>query len=302
MLSLHDIYINDSKSMLRNIWEHLTDKRQLSVRDRKSDEVHWKINVSPLGLWGGVITLLIVIFCTLLLLMAHTSILEIFPKYRTKVAAMHDTLTHELMKAHEMEQKFRDIEEYNDAITTILNGSTPASHSTTLTDGTRHDKTTVSRNEADSLLRAKMESETGDYSLANNTKRPKFEAARFLMPINGVISRYYNDPLSNRDITLTPIGSDMTVIAVEQGTVVGISNQTDGTAVVAIHHSGGYLTVYRNLSELLVRRGQVVNSGAAIGRVGSIQNETVTHSAELQFEIWRDGIVQNPEEYISITK
>jgi murein DD-endopeptidase MepM/ murein hydrolase activator NlpD len=288
--------------MLRNIWNYLTDKRQLSVRDRKSDEVHWKINVSPIGLWGGVITLLIIIFCTLLLLMAHTSILEIFPKYRTKVQAMDDKLTSEIMRAQQMEQRFKDIEEYNDAITTILRGSTPASHSTTLADATRHDKTTILTNEADSLLRAKMESTTGEYSLANNTKRPKFEAPRFLMPIYGVVSRGYNDPLSNKDITLTPIGSDMTVMAVEQGTVVGISNQTDGTAVVAIHHSGGYLSVYRNLSERLVRRGQVVSGGAAIGRIGSIEGESVEHSAELQFELWRDGIVQNPEEYISITK
>jgi murein DD-endopeptidase MepM/ murein hydrolase activator NlpD len=289
--------------MLRNIWDYLTDKRQLSVRDRNSDEVHWKLNVSPIGLWGGVITLLIVIFITLLLLMAYTPILEILPNYRTKVAAMHDTLTSEIMRAQQMEQKFKDIEEYNDAITTILNGSTPASHSTTLVDATRYDKTTILTNEADSLLRAKMESPTSEYSLANNTKRPKFEAPRFLMPINGVVSRGYNDPLSNKDITLTPIGSDMTVMAVEQGTVVGISNQADGTAVIAIHHSGGYLSVYRNLSERLVRRGQVVNGGAAIGRVGSIEGEeSIEHSAELQFELWRDGIVQNPEEYISISK
>ena len=68
--------------MLRNIWEYLTDKRQLSMRDRKGEEVHWKINVSPLAMWSSVITLFIVITIILLLLMAHTSILEIFPSYR----------------------------------------------------------------------------------------------------------------------------------------------------------------------------------------------------------------------------
>lgn len=287
--------------MLRNIWEYLTDKRQLSMRDRKGEEVHWKINVSPLAMWSSAITLFIVITIILLLLMAHTSILEIFPSYRNKVADMHDTLTAEIMNVRDMEQRVDDIREFNDAITTILNGSTPASHSTTLSDATRYDKTTVARNEADSLHRLKMESEDSEYALSN-TKRPKYETPIFLSPIDGIVSRHYDDPLSDGDIILTPMGSDMTVMAVEQGTVVGISNQTDGTVVVTMQHSGGYVSVYGNLSELLVRRGQRVSSGSAIGRVGSISNETVKHTAELEFELWRDGAVLNPEPYISISK
>ena len=271
------------------------------MRDRNGDDIHWKINVSPLAMWSSAITLLIVITIILLLLMAHTSILEIFPSYRNKVADMHDTLTSEIMSVREMEQKVDDIREFNDAITTILNGSTPASHSTTLADATRYDKTTVARNEADSLHRLKMESEDSEYALSN-TKRPKYETPIFSSPIDGIVSRNYSDPLSNGDIMLTPMGSDMTVMAVEQGTVVGISNQTDGTVVVTMQHSGGYVSVYGNLSELLVRRGQRVSSGSAIGRVGSISNETVKHTAELKFELWRDGAVLDPEPYISISK
>lgn len=287
--------------MLRNIWEYLTDKRQLSMRDRQGEEVHWKINVSPLAMWSSIITLLIVVTIILLLLMAHTSILEIFPSYRTKVDNMHDTLTAEIMNVRDMEQKVDDIREFNDAITTILNGSTPASHSTTLADATRYDKTTVARSEADSLHRIKMESEGSDYALSN-TKRPRYEAPIFSAPIDGVVSRPFNDPLSDGDIILTPLGSDMTVMAVEQGTIVGISNQTDGTVVVTMQHSGGYVSVYGNLSELLVRRGNRVSSGSAIGRVGSISDETVNHSAELKFELWRDGALLDPEPYISINK
>lgn len=288
--------------MLRNIWDYLTDKRQLSMRDRHDDELHWKINVSPIGMWGAVITLLIVITTTLMLLMAHTSILEIFPNYRTKVAKMQDDLTAEIMNIRNIEQSVNDIREFNDAITTILNGSTPASQSTTLADATRYDKTTVPTNEADSLLRAKMESEDGEYSLASNTKRPKYEAPIFSHPMEGTLYRSFNDPLSNNDIVIIPVDSKTTVMAVDQGTVVGISDHNDGTVTVALQHSGGYISVYGNLSELLVRRGQRVSSGSVIGSVGGSNDENVTHSSELYFELWRDGAVLNPEQYISISK
>jgi murein DD-endopeptidase MepM/ murein hydrolase activator NlpD len=214
---------------------------------------------------------------------------------------MHDKMVSSIMRLNEMEQSMEDMLEYNDAVTCILNGSTPASQSTAILDGTRYDKSTVERNEADSLLRVKMESEDSDYALSN-TKRPRYEAPIFSAPIDGVVSRPFNDPLSNGDIILTPLGSDMTVMAVEQGTIVGISNQTDGTVVVTMQHSGGYVSVYGNLSELLVRRGNRVSSGSAIGRVGSISNETVNHSAELKFELWRDGALLDPEPYISISK
>ncbi|MBR2429634.1 MAG: M23 family metallopeptidase [Alistipes sp.] len=283
--------------MFRNIWEFLTDKRQLSMRDRESGEVHWKLNLSPIGLWGSIITLVIIVIVTLMLLMAHTSILDIFPSYRTKNEAMHDKMTAAIMRLDAMEQEMEDMLEYNEAVTTILNGSTPASQSTTLSDGTRYDKTTVERSEADSLLRADMEGEGGDYALSN-TKRPKIEAPIFAMPLNGHISRGFNSPQSDYDIALTPTSTDTTVMSIESGTVIGLNNQSDGYALVAIQHAGGYVSVYKHLSEVLVRRGQMVKGGTPIGSVGSIVEENTEHTAELVFELWRDGVAVDPEPYI----
>lgn len=283
--------------MFRQIWDFLTDRRQLSMRDRESGEIHWKLNLSPIAVVGSVITLVVVIGAVLMLLMAHTSILNIFPSYRTQNEAMHDKMVNSIMRLNEMEQSMEDMLEYNDAVTCILNGSTPASQSTALLDGTRYDKSTVERNEADSLLRVKMESEDSDYALAN-TKRPKIEAPVFVMPINGTLSRSFSSSRSNYDIALTPTTTDATVVAVDGGTVIGLNDLSDGYAVVAIQHAGGYVSVYKNLSEVLVRRGQPLKGGAAIGRVGVVDNAQTEHVAELVFELWRDGVAVDPEPYI----
>ena len=59
--------------MAHNIWDRLTDKRQLVMRGRTDNEVAWRLNITPIGLWGGIVGLIIIIFITLLLLMSYTS-------------------------------------------------------------------------------------------------------------------------------------------------------------------------------------------------------------------------------------
>jgi len=285
------------KYMFRNIWNFLTDKRQLSMRDRESGEVHWKLNLSPIGLWGSLFALVVIMFVGLMLLMAYTSILDIFPSYRTQNEKMHDEMTASILRLDGMEQEMNDMLEYYESVTTILNGSTPASQSTALSDGTRYDKTTVERNEADSLLRAQMESEGSEYALSN-TKRPKIEAPIFAMPLDGHLSRGFDSPQSDFDIVLTPTSTDATVKSVEAGTVIAINNFSDGYASISVQHSGGYVSVYKNLSEVLVRPGQSVLAGTVIGRVGSLEIDDTTHAAELVLELWRDGVPVNPELYI----
>ena len=47
-----------------------------------------------------------------------------------------------------------------------------------------------------------------------------------------------------------------------------------------------------------MRRGQMVKGGTPIGSVGSIVEENTEHTAELVFELWRDGVAVDPEPYI----
>lgn len=283
--------------MLQGFWDYLTDKRQLSMRDRTTDELHWKMNLSPLGFGGALIAVVVIIVGALLLLMAYTSILDILPGYRTKSERTREALVESVMRIDLMERNMAELLAYNEAVATIMGGSTPALHSTVMTDTIRYDKSRILPTRADSLLRAALESTTGEYSLAN-TKPLKSEAAMFSAPMRGTITRNFDAPESSYDVAIMPLDGEDAVAAIENGTVIATESMAEGTKSVTIQHSDGYISVYKSLGEVLVRKGQAVQSGAVIGRLSNADATEESTSTELGFELWRDGTAVDPERYI----
>ena len=282
--------------MLRGFWDYLTDKRQLSMRDRATDELHWRVNLTPMGLSAMVVGLVVLLFVTLLALMAYTSILDILPGYRTKAERTNEALVESIMRIDLMERNMAELLAYNEAVATVMGGSTPALHSTVMTDTIRYDKSRILPTRADSLLRAALESNTGEYSLTN-TKPLQSEAAMFSAPLRGTITRNFDAPESSYDVAIMSLKEQDSVTSIENGTVVATESMADGSKSVTIQHAGGYISVYKHLSEVLVRKGQMVQSGAVIGRLGTHEGED-SRSTELGFELWRDGTAVDPERYI----
>ena len=282
---------------MRRFWSYITAKQQLSLRDTATEELQWKVNISPLALVSAITGLFVVIVGTLMLLMAYTSILDIFPNYRTQSERMNDDLTRNIVRLDAMEQRMEDSLKYNEVITTILSGNTPTLHSTVMTDTIRYDKSTVLPTRADTLLRKALESTSGEYSLAN-TKPLKAEAAMFNAPMHGSITRSFDAPESSYDIAILSIDGDDSVKAVENGTVIGIERSNNTTFSVTIQHGEGYVSIYKLLGECLVRKGQHVTSGAVIGHMHSTEGNDNEQRLELGFELWRDGMAVDPERYI----
>jgi hypothetical protein len=283
------------EKFFQRLWSQLIDKRQLSMRDRNSDEPHWKVNITPIGLISGVTALLIILVTILMLLMAYTPVLEILPGYKTRSEKMHDQMVESIMQIDSMERLMNRMQEYNDAVTQIINGSTPTLHSTVLTDSIQYDKTTVLPTRADSLLRSLLERSEGEYSL-ENTREANPVAAMFSIPMHGTITRSFDAPDSSYDITIMSIDSDRSVMAIESGTVVGVTQGSSGHISIIIQHANGYVSIYKQLGEALVRKGQIVQSGAVIGSQATEPDSD--KSIDLGFELWRNGTAVDPERYI----
>lgn len=64
--------------------------------------------------------------------------------------------------------------------------------------------------------------------------------------------------------------------------------------IVEIDHGFGYVTLYAHLSRALVREGQKVKRGDKIALSGATGLVTAPH---LHYEVWKDGIPQNPINY-----
>lgn len=114
----------------------------------------------------------------------------------------------------------------------------------------------------------------------------------FIKPVAGPIISGYGpkeDGLHNDGINIKATAGDA-VRAAEQGIVVYQGSQIEGYGnMILIRHANGYLTAYAHMSKTLVRKGDKVKRGQAIGTVGSSGN---VKSPQLHFEIrkGRDAI------------
>jgi murein DD-endopeptidase MepM/ murein hydrolase activator NlpD len=122
---------------------------------------------------------------------------------------------------------------------------------------------------------------------------------KFSWPIKGsIISKFgpksgglYNDGIN----ILAKDGTD--VKAAEDGVVAYVGNELKGYGnLVILKHGGGWITAYAHLKDTAVKRGEKVNQGQKIGRVGATGNVT---SPQLYFGLRKGRDAVDPLNYLS---
>jgi murein DD-endopeptidase MepM/ murein hydrolase activator NlpD len=102
-------------------------------------------------------------------------------------------------------------------------------------------------------------------------------------------------------VTVTNNGIDIATIsgaqarAVFNGEVTSVTKLTGSNTVVIIRH-GEYFTVYSNLENVTVKRGDKVKTKQSIGTVHTNKTENKT---ELHFELLKEQSRQNPANWLS---
>ena len=90
-------------------------------------------------------------------------------------------------------------------------------------------------------------------------------------------------------------GQGTPVLAAGDGTVTDVRRSGKGLGnVVEISHPGGYVTVYAHLEDIVVRKGEAIKAGRRVGSVGMSGNSFAPH---LHYEVHRDSLVLNPENF-----
>jgi murein DD-endopeptidase MepM/ murein hydrolase activator NlpD len=84
--------------------------------------------------------------------------------------------------------------------------------------------------------------------------------------------------------------------AAADGTVVFAGwTYNDGYTIILVH-TEGYMTVYKHNQSLVKTTGETVRRGEMIALLGNT-GET-SSGPHLHFEVWKDGVVQNPNNYL----
>ena len=119
----------------------------------------------------------------------------------------------------------------------------------------------------------------------------------------GVISSSYGKHASvvSSKVTVTNNGIDIATTegakarAVFDGEVASVTKLTGANTVVILRH-GEYFTVYSNLENVTVKRGDKVKTKQNIGTVHTNKTESKT---ELHFELLKEQVRQNPANWLS---
>ena len=84
------------------------------------------------------------------------------------------------------------------------------------------------------------------------------------------------------------------VRAIFKGEVLAIHLVKRGNPSVLIRH-GNYISVYKNLSKIYVKKGQIIQTNQEIGQVFTNPN---SGESILNFSLFKDGSTQNPMYWI----
>ena len=273
-------------------------KKRISMSDPILREEEWAVHLSPMGLLGAVGAFLLLIFALVLVLVAYTPVLDIFPGYRTAAEKQHDDLVQNMMRIDSLERRMSDMLTYNENIAMILEGRSPVVR-TPLNDGdtTSLDKTLVPPSQFDSLLRAEMEGD-GDYSLARTLRSREQGDGKlfFAAPVEGIITRHFS-----RDDNYLGVGiqaaPNAPVTSIDDGTVIDVVTGGERGTLVTVQHFNGFVSIYRNLSQVLVSKGQVLKSRQVIG-YNAMADAGKKDIPLVEMEIWSEGKAVDPENYI----
>ena len=201
-----------------------------------------------------------------------------------------------VMRLDSIERRMNEMLIYNDNISLIMNGKSPAVRTTIATDSIHREKALILPSIEDSLLRAQMEGD-GVYGLhtivrAGSSVRDNME---MVVPIEGIITSHFNLRNGNYGIRMAT-ASMAQITAITDGTVITSVWTPDNSNIIEIQHPNGLISVYKNLSQTLVQKGQFVKGGDVIGY--SSESSAAEDGNKFEFELWSGGKAVDPEGYI----
>ena len=148
----------------------------------------------------------------------------------------------------------------------------------------------------DSLLREEMlKFEQSNLSRGFVNNASNIEGILFFSPVKGIVTQEYSPGTGHPYIDIA-VAENTPVAAIYEGTVISSSRSDETGFNITIQHSNDIISVYKHLVKVLKNVGDKVSAGTIIGWAG--ETGTLTTGSHLHFELWYNGEVVNPVNYI----
>ncbi|MFI3261411.1 MAG: M23 family metallopeptidase [Rikenellaceae bacterium] len=289
-------FINITKHLILNF----NKKLKLSIYNINLKEEIWSIFISPLNIFFGFITILLVLVAVLFLLITNTVLFDIIPGYPGNKS--REVLLQSVVKLDSMERALKNWETYESNITAIMNGKTPVSltASNTIDSLGNNSIEDVPTSDVELSLREEIENDEDAKNRAREEAINKqMNSFNLFTPLQGVITQYFNPSNKQFGIEISAYTSQE-VMATNNGVVILNEWLPTSGFMLQIQHSGNMVSTYKNLSSSIKQVGDRVNGGEVIGFVGveDAYIGNIDMRPTLLFELWSLGTPVDPLNYV----
>ncbi len=267
--------------------------RVVLLNDSTFQEVGYiRLNrLNVITILGALFVILIAIFWAVT---AYTPVREMIPGYPD--AIMRSKIIQNKIRLDSLELEIRYRDQYFANLNSIIAGESPEDFTNAIDSNTQVRNIEFKRSAADSVLRHDIEV-TEKVSLPANTGTTSMQPDKlhFFTPVRGMVTNSFN-PTDNHFGTDVVAGPNEVVKATLDGTVIMATWTLETGYVIEIQHENDLISVYKHNAELLRKVGIRVKAGDAIAIIGN--SGELTTGPHLHFELWRNGVPLNPENFI----
>lgn len=258
-------------------------KYRLSIMNEDTFTETWHTRLSRMSVFVILILLFVFTLALYSALIFYTPIRNILPGYSESI---RQRLISESERVDSLGTMLEVQTQYLSVIRDVMAGEVKSDTVQSL-DSMQimmREKLLEAKSEATADFMAQYEEKERDY-LQLFDEVPSAPSVTFFRPAHGVVLTPYSAERKQFGIEIqTPRNENAT--AVLAGTVVLIDYAINNTYTVVVLHQS-YMSVYRNLSSVLKRVGDVVQAGESIALCSG--------ELPLYFELWQNGKSINPE-------
>lgn len=267
-----------------------------------------------LMMWGGSMAGVALLVA---LLVIFTPVRQLIPGYGTeeieqaaqanavRVAAMSDSLRMQHQYIEQLRALITDehAAEYDSTLTTeALQAQASAEPADASTDPVpppaRRGLGDATEEPEDGLASPSSPAPAGIFPLGVAAANPVLDPLHppLLPPVDGFVTRNFLPDEGHYALDIA-VDEGTPVRSVGDGYVTLADRTEDGGHTIAIHHAGGYMSVYKHNNELLKDVGDRVEQRETVALSGN--SGEMTTGPHLHFELWHNGIAQDPQQYFT---
>lgn len=269
-----------------SFWRRLLYKYRLSIMNEDTFTETWHTRLSRMSVFVILIALFLFTLGLYSLLIFYTPIRNVLPGYSESI---RQRLISESERVDSLGTMLEVQTQYLSVIRDVMAGEVKSDTVQSLDSMqiVMRERLLEAKSEATADFMAQYEEKERDY-LQLFDDVPVTSSITFFRPAHGVVLTPYSPENKQIGVEIqTPKNENATAILA--GSIVMIDYAINNTYTIVVQHQS-YLSVYRNLSSVLKRVGDVVQSGESIALCSG--------TIPLHFELWLNGKHMNPEDVI----